>query len=100
MLGLFGGKEGVFSNHLEIQSFLCPSVGFAHRARGPVKQAVQAHWADTSKAVVHQKMDPCFLTSTRGVNNLRAPPIHLSRSPYQSQSRAVLTHNSFVAREH
>lgn len=61
----FFWKEGVFSNHLEIQCFLCPSVGFAHRARGPVKQAVQAHWADTSKAIVHQKMDPCFLTSTR-----------------------------------
>lgn len=33
---------------------LCPNVGFVGRAQGPVKEAVQAHWTDTFKAIVHQ----------------------------------------------
>lgn len=56
---------------------LCPSVGFASCAQGPVNEAVQAHWADTFKATVHQKRFLLALTSARRMNNLCILSVHL-----------------------
>ncbi len=66
-----------------------------------LKQAVQAHWADTFKTIVHQKTGFLLaLTSAQRVNNVCTLSVHLSCSAYQNLSRTILAQNSFFTQEH